>query len=187
MGEVKAPVDLRHLARIIESSDDAIISTDLNSIIQSWNRSAERIFGYTEAEATGQSIRMIIPAERQGEEDEFLTRIKAGEGVSHVETVRIRRDGTQVPVSITASPIRDDTGTIIGASKISRDLTERIQSDFAARRLTAVVDSSDDAIVSKDLDGTIRSWNKAAARMFGYTVREIVMRVPSLRWRTVSK
>src|SRR5215203_5703032 len=111
-------IELRHLARIIESSDDAIVSKDLDGIIRSWNRAAERIFGYTAEEAIGQSIRMIIPDDRQSEEDLVLSRVRSGEGVNHFETVRKRKDGTLVPISLTVSPVRDDQGVVVGASKI---------------------------------------------------------------------
>ena len=115
----------RHLARVIESSDDAIVSKDLNSIITSWNKAAERMFGYTSAEAVGQSIRMIIPDERHAEEDMVLARVRAGQAVTHFETIRRRKDGSMIPISLTVSPIHDDTGRVIGASKIARDITER--------------------------------------------------------------
>jgi PAS domain S-box-containing protein len=116
---------IRHLAEVIESSDDAIVSKDLNGTILSWNRAAERMFGYTAEEAVGRSIRMIIPADRQSEEDEVLARIRAGEMVDHYETIRRRKDGTLVSISLTVSPIRNDIGEVVGASKIARDVTER--------------------------------------------------------------
>jgi PAS domain S-box-containing protein len=164
----------RHRAKIIDSSDDAIVSKDLNGIIESWNAAAERMFGYTASEAVGQSIRMIIPDDRQQEEDFVLGRIRAGEAVRHYETIRKRKDGSLIPISLTVSPIYDDSGTVIGASKIARDITERRRADLLARRLAAVVESSDDAIVSKNLDGVIMSWNRAAERMFGYSAAEAV-------------
>src|SRR5215213_9598493 len=167
---------VRHLARVVESSDDAIISKDLNGIILSWNRSAERIFGYTAAEAIGQSIRMIIPADRQSEEDTVLQRIRSGQSVTHFETLRQRKDGQLVPISLTVSPIHDDRGVVIGASKIARDLSDHVRGQLATRRLNAIVDSSDDAIISKNLDGVITSWNSAAERMFGYTEQEAIGR-----------
>src|SRR4029077_16492729 len=114
---MKRPSDdvrFRHLARVVESSDDAIVSKDLNGIITSWNRAAEQMFGYTAAEAVGRSIRMIIPADRQGEEDMFLGHIRAGEVVSHFDTIRQRKDGTLIPISLTVSPIFDDSGRVIG-------------------------------------------------------------------------
>jgi PAS domain S-box-containing protein len=165
---------LRHLARVVESSDDAIVSKDLNSTIQSWNAAAERMFGYTAAEAVGRSIRMIIPDELQHEEDDVLQKIRAGEALTHFETVRLRKDRTRVPISLTVSPIYDDAGQVIGASTIARDISERKTTETASRRLAAGVQSSDDAIVTKNLDGIITSWNAAAERMFGYTVEEAI-------------
>jgi PAS domain S-box-containing protein len=126
----------RYLAAIVESSDDAIVSKDLNSIIKSWNRSAERMFGFTADEAIGRSIRIIIPADRQAEEDEVLRRIRKGESVEHFETIRQRKDGTQFPVSLTISPIRELDGTIIGASKIARDISD-------TRRFQAALDEAE--------------------------------------------
>src|SRR5918993_5248891 len=113
---------LRHLAKVVESSDDAIVSKDLNSTIVSWNRAAERMFGYAAEEAIGRSILMIIPKERHGEEDEVLSNIRAGRAVTHYETIRQHKDGTLIPISLTVSPVYDDTGTVIGASKIARDI-----------------------------------------------------------------
>src|SRR5687768_12892833 len=167
-------ITLRHLARVVESSDDAIVSKDLASTIISWNRAAERLFGYTADEAIGRSIRMIIPPDRQSEEDVVLSKIRAGEAVTHFETIRMRKDGTLLPISLTVSPIYDDAGKVIGASKIARDISEQQRADFAARRLVAVVQSSDDAIITKNLDSTITSWNPAAERMFGYTEAEAI-------------
>jgi PAS domain S-box-containing protein len=97
----------RHLAKVIESSDDAIVSKDLDSIITSWNPGAEKIFGYTAAEAIGQSIRILIPANLQNEEDEVMTKIRRGEKVDHYETIRLKKDGTPLSISLTVSPIRD--------------------------------------------------------------------------------
>jgi PAS domain S-box-containing protein len=174
MQQLPSDAVIRHLARVVESSDDAIVSKDLNSIVTSWNGAAERMFGYTAAEAIGQSIRMIIPADRQAEEDMVLARIRAGEAITHFETVRQRKDGTLIPISLTVSPIHDDAGRVIGASKIARDLSEHTQAAAATQRLIAIVESSDDAIISKDLHGIITSWNRAAERMFGYTPGEAI-------------
>ena len=113
-----------HLAAIVHSSDDAIVSKDLDGTIVSWNSAAERLFGYTPGEAIGQSIRIIIPADRQGEEDEVLRRVRSGEKVDHFETVRRRRDGSLIEISLTVSPIRDAAGRIVGASKIAHDISE---------------------------------------------------------------
>ena len=123
----RGAVEKARLAAIVDSSDDAIISKTLSGVITSWNRGAEGIFGYSAAEVMGQSIRIIIPPERQGEEDHVLGRISRGESVDHFDTVRVRKDGSRVFISLTVSPVRDDTGRIVGASKIARDVTARIQ------------------------------------------------------------
>ena len=115
------------LAAIVASSDDAIVSKDLRGIIQTWNRSAERIFGYTADEVIGRSITIIIPEERLGEETEVLRRICAGESVDHFETVRQAKDGRLIDISLTVSPIFGASGQIIGASKIARDITEQMR------------------------------------------------------------
>ena len=129
----------RHLAKIVDSSDDAIVSKDLNGIILSWNAAAERMFGYTATEAIGRSIRIIIPDVRQSEEDFVLTEIRAGRSVRHYETVRQRKDGTFIPISLTVSPIYNDQGVIIAASKIARDITERAQLLAAAQAQSTVL------------------------------------------------
>ena len=122
------------LSSIVRSSDDAIVSKDLHSIVTSWNPAAERMFGYTSSEMVGRSIRAIIPDDRQHEEDEVLARIRAGQSVDHFETVRRRKDGTLVNISLSISPIRDDGGTIVGASKIARDISERLRAQAAQER-----------------------------------------------------
>jgi len=127
MPRLSGDLTLRHLARIVDSSDDAIISKDLTGTITSWNAAAERMFGYTSAEAIGRSIRMIIPADRQQEENFVLAQIGAGQAVSHYETVRQRKDGSAIPISLTVSPIYDDHGVVVGASKIARDISERVR------------------------------------------------------------
>src|SRR5215510_11611973 len=113
------------LAAIVESSDDAIISKDLNGIIASWNKGAERIFGYVAEEVIGKPILILIPQDRQNEETFILERIRRGERVDHYDTVRIRKDGNLVDISLTVSPVMDASGKIVGASKIARDITER--------------------------------------------------------------
>ncbi|MDP4302823.1 putative bifunctional diguanylate cyclase/phosphodiesterase [Leptothrix discophora] len=117
------------LAAIVESSDDAIVSKTLDGIVTSWNRGAQRIFGYTAEEMIGQPMTSIFPADRYDEEPQILARIARGEKVEHFETVRRRKDGSLVHVSATISPMRDETGRIVGASKIARDITERIQAE----------------------------------------------------------
>jgi PAS domain S-box-containing protein len=166
--------DARHFAAIVASSDDAIISKTLDGTVVTWNAAAERLFGYNAAEIIGRSIRLIVPRDRQAEEDHVLSAVSRGETIDHFETVRRRKNGSIVPISLTVSPIRDAAGAIVGASKIARDLTrtDRIHRD--ALHLAAIVDSSDDAIVGKDLNSVVTSWNAAAERMFGYSAAEIV-------------
>jgi PAS domain S-box-containing protein len=119
---------LRFVASIVESSDDAIVSKDLDGIITSWNHGAERVFGYTAEEAVGQPITLVIPQDRQDEERTILTRIRRGERIDHFETVRQRKHGSLITVSLTVSPVRDAEGKIVGASKIARDITEQKRS-----------------------------------------------------------
>ncbi len=121
------------LAAIVDSSDDAIISKNLNGIITSWNRSAERLFGYLADEAIGQHITLIIPADRRDEEKEILARIKRGERVDHFETVRIRKDRTLLDISLTISPVKDLNGNVTGASKVARNITDRKRAEEALR------------------------------------------------------
>jgi PAS domain S-box-containing protein len=162
------------LAAIIASSDDAIISKDLNGIINSWNDGARRIFGYEAEEMVGQPILRLIPIELHHEEDFILSKIRSGERIDHFETTRMKKDGEKFPISVTISPIKDESGKIIGASKIARDISERRRLDESRYRLAAIVDSADDAIISKNLDGIITSWNNGARRLFGYEQEEIV-------------
>jgi PAS domain S-box-containing protein len=115
------------LSAIVDSSDDAIISKNLDGIIMSWNKSAERLFGYTAREAIGRSIMLIIPPERAEEEPQILEKLKRGERVDHFETVRVHKDGTRLNISLTISPVKDSSGRIVGASKVARDITERVR------------------------------------------------------------
>ena len=113
------------LSAVVDSSDDAIVSKTLYGTIMSWNPAAERMFGYSAAEAIGRHITLIIPPERHAEEAEVLARIRRGEKVDHFETVRQAKDGRKVLISLTVSPIRDGNGNMIGASKVARDITDR--------------------------------------------------------------
>lgn len=122
------------LAAIVASSDDAIVSKNLDGIITSWNQGAERIFGYTAEEAIGQPITLVIPLDRRQEEVEILAKLRRGERVDHFETVRVRKDGTFLNVSLTISPIKDSTGRVIGASKVARDITEQKRAQEALRQ-----------------------------------------------------
>jgi PAS domain S-box-containing protein len=123
--EKQAHTAQAYLASIIESSDDAIVAKTLQGVITSWNKAAERMFGYSAVEAIGKQVYLIIPPERHSEESEILARLQRGERIDHYETIRRRKDGTLINVSLTVSPIRDASGNIIGASKVARDITER--------------------------------------------------------------
>lgn len=132
---IKGEVAQARLAAIVESSEDAIVGKNLLGTITSWNRGAQHIFGYSSEEAVGKSIRMIIPAERQAEEDQILERMRRGEHVSHYETQRVTRDGRLIDVAITVSPLKDSSGQIVGVSKIARDITFQKRAQLERERL----------------------------------------------------
>jgi PAS domain S-box-containing protein len=166
------------LAAIVESSDDAIIGKDLQGIITSWNAGAEKMFGYTPSEMIGASIRRLIPLARQPEEAKILGQIKRGESVRHFETVRVRKDGRTVDVSVAVSAIKDRTGKIVGASKVVRDITERKNSEEAWRtseaRYRALFEYAADGIVIANPESYYIDANASACRMLGYTRGELV-------------
>jgi PAS domain S-box-containing protein len=173
--EQRRAVELQNrLAAIVETSDDAIISKDLDGIIRSWNLGAERLFGYTAEEIVGKHISTLATADRVDEISNILDQLRRGERVVHYETKRRTKEGRILTVSLTVSPLRDSSGAIIGASKVARDITEQRRISELQEHLAAIVESSDDAIISKDLDGIIRSWNGGAEKIFGYTADEIV-------------
>lgn len=133
----------RLLASIVESSNDAIIGKSLDGIIQSWNAAAERLFGYTSEQAVGRHISLVIPPERLNEEEEIIASLKEGKRIEHYETERVRSDGQRITVSLTISPIKDDSGNVIGASKIARDVTERKRMEDDLRRLATDLSAAD--------------------------------------------
>lgn len=143
----QAEIVSQRLAAIVSSSDDAIIGKDLNSIVTSWNSGAERMFGYSASEMIGVSIMRLIPADHQTEEDHILARIRGGERVDPIETVRVRKDGRLLDVSITVSPIRNSTGRVVGASKVARDISERKR---AEEKLHAAKLAAEKASQAKD-------------------------------------
>jgi PAS domain S-box-containing protein len=159
------------LAAIVGSSDDAIISNKLDGTITSWNRSAERLFGYTPQEAIGQHITLIVPRERRSEEEDILRRLARGERLDHFETVRRRKDGTAFDVSLTISPIRDSAGRVIGASKAIRDITERKRIECALReseeRFRAIVETTPECVKLVSADGTLLHMNSPGLQMVG--------------------
>ena len=164
------------LAAVVGSTDDAVMSTDPDGIITSWNHAAERLFGWSADEAVGRSTEIITPADRREEDWIASQRVVSGAGVAHFETLRQRKNGSVVEVSLTVSPIVRADGIVIGLARIARDVTEHRKIEREALRLAAIVQSSDDAIVSKDLDGYIQTWNKSAERLFGYTAAEAIGR-----------
>jgi len=169
-----AEENMARLAAIVQSSDDAILSKTLDGVITSWNAAAQRLFGYREEEIIGQPVTKLIPPDRIEEEILILTRLGKGERVEHFETKRITKDGKLLDISLTISPVKDSKGKIIGISKIARDITEQKIAEENMARLAAIVQSSDDAILSKTPDGIITSWNAAAERLFGYREEEII-------------
>ncbi|HJT65474.1 MAG TPA: PAS domain S-box protein [Pyrinomonadaceae bacterium] len=157
----------RLLASIVESSNDAIISKSLDGIIQSWNAAAERLFGYTAAEAVGKHISLIIPPERLAEEDQIIAKLRAGQRLEHFETERVRNDGDRITVSLTISPIKDDSGTVVGASKIVRDVTDRRRVERERQNFVTLIENSTDFIGMCDLDGVSFFINRAGLQMVG--------------------
>jgi two-component system CheB/CheR fusion protein len=169
---------VRHLAAIVETSADPIYSKDLDGTIRTWNRAAERLYGYTHDEAVGRSVEMLFPEGRAREFAAIMAQLKRGETVQQLETERVRKDGQRVPVAVTASPVRDDSGKVVSASVIARDISERRRAEQALRdreeRLQAILDTAADAIITTDGQGIIQSVNAAAERMFGYTAAEML-------------
>jgi two-component system CheB/CheR fusion protein len=173
-----ADAAVQQLATVVESSADAIFSKDIDGTIRTWNKGAERLYGYTSGEAVGRSVRMLVPEDRAEEWDQFTRRLAGGEHVEQLETERLHKDGRRVAVAITISPILDRTGKVVSASTIARDVTERKRAGEAllAReaQLSAVLDAATDAIITIDRGGIIRSVNSGAEQMFGYSAAEMV-------------
>lgn len=168
------------LAAIVESSDDAIYSKTPTGIVDSWNRAAEQLFGYAADEIIGKDVRMLLPPDQRDEENEILRRVLAAERIEHYETRRLHRDGHLVELSLTISPLAGADGTIIGASVIARDISEQRRAHIWREQLAAIVESSEEAILSKDVDGIVTSWNPAAERLYGYAAEEMVGRSISI-------
>jgi two-component system, LuxR family, sensor kinase FixL len=164
------------LAALVESSDDAIFAKDLSGTILSWNRGAERMYGYAASEIVGRKVDILIPPGAPNELPEILDRIRRGERVDHYETVRRARDGTLLDVSLTVSPIFDSGGQIVGASAIARDVSERQDAERRIRSneelLRSIVESAVDGIIVIDARGRIEAFNRAAEGFFGYSKAE---------------
>ena len=164
----------RFLASIVESSEDAIVSKTLDGIINSWNRGAEQLFGYTAEEVIGKPITILIPEGRFDEEPAILARIRSGRAVEHYETVRKRKDGTLMDISLSISPIRDESGTIIGAAKIARNITEQKRAQESIQFQASLLDAVEEAVIATDLNGKIIFWNSFAEHLFGWASREVL-------------
>jgi len=164
------------LAAIVEGADDAIVSSDLDRIITTWNPAAERLFGYTAAEALGRHIAMLLLPHADDDVETSLARVAEGETVKSADVVRIAKDGRRIDVSVKRSPIMDEDGRVTGVARIYRDIREQKRAAAAQERLAAIVEHSDDAMVTRSMDGIVTSWNAGAARMFGYSADEAIGR-----------
>ena len=173
-------LESRRLAAIVESSDDAIVSKDLNGVIRSWNKGAERVFGYSAEDVVGKPITILIPDDRQAEEELILSRIRNGQRVEHFETIRVCKDGRHINISLTISPIKNDRGQIIGASKIARDITGSKEAEERLRRALefdeTVMLSMGEGLFTLDSEGRVTFMNPAAQRLFGWTLTEMLGR-----------
>ena len=174
-----AELELLKSQAIIESSDDAIITKSLNGIIKSWNHGAEKLFGYTANEAIGRSMQMLVPPDRLNEESEILGRISRGERVDHFETVRCHKNGHLINISTTISPILDNVGKVIGASKIARDITESVKAELEFR-IAAIAFESQEGMFITDASCSIIRVNSAFTRITGYPAEEVIGKNPSM-------
>jgi PAS domain S-box-containing protein len=174
----RAEGEMRRIASIVESSQDAITDISLDGVIMTWNLSAERIYGYSADEVKGRTISVIVPADRMDETARILASVRKDGFVARTETLRIRKDGAAMPVALTAGPVHDASGQLIGAAIISRDISELKRAELAlqdsATKTAAILDTMVDAVITIDDHGHIDSFNPAAERIFGYSVAEVV-------------
>jgi PAS domain S-box-containing protein len=173
----RAETAAMRLAAAVQSSHDAVAAKTLNGIITDWNQSAERIFGYKPKEIIGKSVLTLIPKDRQDEEQEILRRIRRGESLDHYETVRRRKDGRLIDVSLTISPIKDPKGQVVGISKIARDITERKTAEGRLAEQARLLDLTNDAIFISDTRDRIVFWNRGARELYGYSAREALGKI----------
>ena len=168
----------RLLASIVESSNDAIIGKSLDGVITSWNAAAERLFGFTAQEAIGRDISLVIPPERLAEEEQIITRLRAGQRIEQYETMRLRSDGQRLTVSLTISPIKDASGNVVGASTIVRDVTHRKRVESDRQKFVTLIENSTDFIGMCDLNGIPFFINRAGLEMVGLDDIEKARRTP---------
>ena len=161
-------------AMLVESSDDAIIGMNRQSEITTWNRAAQRLYGHASDDVVGKNIAFLLPQDRLDELELVLGRVADGAGAQHYETKRVHQEGRVIDVAVTVSPIRDRDGTIVGTSTIQRDITQRRRTDAITAEMAAIVDSSNDAIIGKTLDGVVTTWNRGAEHVYGYTADEMI-------------
>lgn len=180
----KNPAAALRLAAVVQSSHDAIVAKDLNGIVTDWNKSAERIFGFSAREIIGKSILTVIPRDRQNEETEILRKIRRGESIEHYKTVRQRKDGSLIDVSLTISPVKDHKGNIVGVSKIARDITADKSIERRLAEQAHLLDLSNDAILVRDWNDRIVYWNHGATELYGYSAKEVVGKITHRLFRT---
>jgi PAS domain S-box-containing protein len=173
----RAETAAMRLAAVVQSSHDAIAAKTLKGIITDWNQSAERIFGYKPKEIIGKSVLTLIPKDRQSEEQKILRTISRGESLDHYETVRRRKDGKLIDVSLTISPIKGPKGEIVGVSKIARDVTERKGAERRLAEQARLLDLTNDAIFISDVRDRITFWNRGAKELYGYSAGEALGKV----------
>jgi len=162
------------LDAIVDSSDDPIISRTLDGTILSWNCAASRVFGYGSEEIIGRSVLTLVPPDLQSQDAVVMSRVRSGERIERFETAGVRRNGERFPVSVTLSPIRSCAEEVTAVSVIVREISVAKRDEENRFRLAAIVESADDAIISKDLNGIIKSWNEAAHMIFGYVANEMI-------------
>lgn len=172
---MRQAIDYRELlVRFVQASDDAIMTKALDGTVLTWNPAATRVFGYSAEEMIGQKMLKLFPPDKAHEEDAILAKLAAGERINHFRTQRLHKAGHTIDISVTLSPMHDTDGRVVAASKVARDITEQVKAEQQVAQFKALIDSSDDAIISKDTQGVIRTWNAGATRIFGYSAQEAV-------------